>query len=227
MRRLSSHALLAGLALATATGAALATPSTNVWNPNTDIQAPKTLHLGVDNYFSVKSNKNNSVAFPTDVGLTYGLGSGIEIGMDLFEPTSSPVQFNAKWGLPEKGKSPAFAIGIQNVGTSHATASDIAYALVAKTFPSFGRITLGGYTGRKSVIGTPKSGVIAAYDRQFTPKWWGSVDYASGDNAYGALSVGAAYKVAPNVGVLFGYVMFNNSSITTNDTFTTQVDIDF
>ena len=43
----------------TAAGAALATPSTQVWIPSTDIQAKGTWHLGIDNYFA-----------PHDAGVT-------------------------------------------------------------------------------------------------------------------------------------------------------------
>ena len=37
-----------------------ATPSTQIWNPSTDVQSFKTVHLGIDNYYSVKDNKDNA-----------------------------------------------------------------------------------------------------------------------------------------------------------------------
>ncbi|NLC57408.1 MAG: hypothetical protein GX774_11265 [Armatimonadetes bacterium] len=217
--------LVAALLLLAAAGAQ-ATPTTNIWNPSTDVQAPGVLHLGIDNYFSLFQNATNQVAFPTDIGLTYGLGGGFEVGIDLLEPSANPFVFNAKWGLPERGATPALALGIQAVGTTRATQGNIAYALVAKSFGSIGRLTLGGYTGRESFLGEDNAGVIAAWDRSFGKRWWASIDYASGNNAYGALALGAAYRFTPRISLLFGYVIFNDSSINPNDTFTTQVDID-
>jgi hypothetical protein len=225
MRSLSKIVAIAGLGVL-AVGAAFATPTTNVWNPSTDVQAVNTVHLGIDNYFSIKDNGDKPYAFPTDVGVTYGLAKGLEVGFDLLEPTKSPLAFNAKYATPESAKTPAFAVGLQAFGTSSATEGNIVYGLLAKTFGENGRITLGGYTGKKSVLGGDKSGVIAAWDKTFTPKWWGSVDYASGNNTYGALSFGASYKFASNIGLLFGYVAFNDSALNPNDTFTTQLDID-
>lgn len=97
----------------------MATPSTQVWNPSTDIQATKTLHLGIDNYYSVKGNAalSTTTAMPTDIGLTYGLLENLEVGIDLFYPQKNPVMFNVKYGLPEKDALPAVAVGVANVGT--------------------------------------------------------------------------------------------------------------
>ena len=44
--------------------AAHATPSTLIWIPSTDIQADKTWHLGIDNYFSPNAGTRSA----TDVG---------------------------------------------------------------------------------------------------------------------------------------------------------------
>jgi long-subunit fatty acid transport protein len=226
MRSLRGAAAALAVTL-TLAGPGLATPTTNVWNPSTDVQAKGVPHLGVDVYFSTFANVTRPYAAPVDVGLTYGLGHGFEVGVDVFEPSVNPLVFNAKWGYPERGDGPAFAVGIQGVGTHETTQSNIVYGLVAKSFREVGRFTLGGYVGHANVIGSDNAGVIAAWDKAFSSKWWASVDYASGQNAYGALSGGVAYKFAPNVGVVFGYVFFNESDFFPNDAATVQVDIDF
>jgi len=52
------------------------------------------------------------------------------------------------------------------------------------------------------------------------------VDYMGGDNSFGALSYGFAWKFAPNTSVIFGYVDQIEDDLAA-DTFTVQVDIDF
>jgi hypothetical protein len=44
-------------------------------------------------------------------------------------------------------------------------------------------------------------------------------------SGYGTWNVGGAWKFAPNVGVILGYDMFNNSQLP--NVATVQVDIDF
>lgn len=222
--KIAGFVALATALFATAAGA---TPATNVWNPSTDVQPVGTWHLGIDNYFSVRDNGVRAYAFPTDVGLTYGLIRGLEVGIDLLEPVSNPFLFHAKYGLPETAALPALAVGIQGVGTTRATQANIAYGLLSKTFGRAGRITAGGYHGSKSILGSDNTGAIVAWDRAFGEKWWGSVDYASGNNVYGALAFGVSRKFAPNVGLIVGYVLFNDEQSNRNDTVTTQLDIDF
>jgi len=55
---------------------------------------------------------------------------------------------------------------------------------------------------------------------------WVAVDYMGGDNSFGALSYGFAWKFAPNTSVIFGYVDQSNDDLVA-DSFTVQVDIDF
>ena len=223
--------LTAGLAGMLATGLSMATPSTNIWNPTTDVQAKGTFHLGIDNYFSIAKNRTKAYGFPTDVGLTYGPGYGFEIGIDVMEPTPNPITFNAKWALPENKVWPAFAVGVQGVGIHKTTQSNIFYALLAKTWDPVGRITAGGYKGKKSALSAGRSsgsyGAIVAWDRSFGDKWWASVDYASGNNLYGEVAFGGSYKFAKNVSVLASYVVFTRHSYNPNNTFSTQLDIDF
>ncbi|MHB9154828.1 MAG: hypothetical protein ACYC5N_03935 [Endomicrobiales bacterium] len=210
-----------------------ATPSTQIWNPSTDIQAARTFHLGVDNYFSVVDNKDKPYAFGTDVGLTYGVSKNLEAGIDFLEPGADPLYFNAKLGLPESGTIPALAVGGFNFGTrTDATNYNILYGVAAKTLPPAGRFSLGYYTGNDKLLvdesgEKANSGLIATWDKALTDKIWASIDYASGKSSYGSLNYGFSYLFAPNTSVIFGYVVFNNQTLNPNNTFTTQLDINF
>ena len=210
-----------------------ATPSTQIWNPSTDIQRHKTLHLGVDNYFSVLENDTKAYAYGTDIGFTYGLFKNIELGIDLLEPTANPIFFNAKYGLSEYKILPALALGIFNVGTNKdATNSNIIYGLVSKIIEPIGRLSYGYYKGNGNLLidemgKKENTGLIVTWDKQLTDKVWTSIDYASGDNFYGALSFGSSYSFAPNISFILGYVVFNNDTFNPNNTITTQLDVNF
>lgn len=204
-----------------------ATPSTLIWNPSTDIQPYKLWHLGVDTYMGDK----RTISY---VGFTYGAYKNCEVGFDVTGTTQYPLLFNAKYGLPEKKNIPACAVGVFNMGTKHdVTDYNMVYALVAKTFPPVGRFTAGGYVGGNENLFLDENGkkentgVMLAWDKTLSKKWWASIDYASGNNWYGSLSGGVAYTFAENVSVIFGYVKYNNHTLNTDDSFTTQVDINF
>lgn len=235
-------------------GAALATPSTQIWIPSTDIQPYKTLHLGIDNY--IRTAKS-SVGNVFDIGLTAGVlpfeKLQMEVGVDYLDsgrdtPTDShPVYFNAKLGTPEDSLfkfSPAIAVGIYNVGTKFsnsnsttldATKQDIVYGLVAKTLPVIGRISAGGYHGSGTVLTnefgkSANDGVLLSWDRTMTEisdKLWMAVDYQSGESFMGALNFGVSWAFSKNVSVIFGYDIYNNVYTGGKNTFTTQVDINF
>ncbi len=208
-----------------------ATPSTQIWNPSTDIQGAGTLHLGIDNYFSIESNTVKPYAFGTDVGLTYGLMKELEIGIDAVEPSVNPLFFNLKFGFPEAGAVPAIAAGIFNFGTQvNVTDYNIIYVVIAKTFDPIGRISLGYYSGNDKLLVTEtgaaaNTGFIASWDKAISEKIWLSVDYASGMSSYGSLSIGGSYAFTPATSIIFGYVIFNNNKVNANNTFTTQLDI--
>jgi hypothetical protein len=212
---------------------AYATPSTQIWNPSTDIQGLKTFHLGIDDYFSVSDNDTKAYQTPTDVNLTYGLLKGLEVGVDILEPSTNPFQFNAKYGLPESEHMPAVAVGIMNVGTkTDVTNSDIMYAVVAKTFNPLPRLSVGYYSGNDKLLldengEKANTGLILSLDKQLCDKVWASVDYASGESWYGETSLGFSYAFAANTSVIFGYVIYNNATINPNNQFTTQLDINF
>jgi len=206
-------------------GLAWGTPSTQIWNPSTDIQATGVWHLGIDDYFTVQDRTSGGYAFPTDLGLTYGLSSNLEVGIDAFLPQAtpgSPLVFNAKYGLPESAALPALAVGGYGFGLqTGVTDQNVLYAVSAKTF-TFGRLSAGYYVGNDKVLGTDNGGVILTWDKYLTDKLWASVDYAGGTSALGALFGGVAYTFAPNTSVIFGYGKYNNGAA---PTVTTQLDI--
>ena len=249
MNQLPSRA--AALFFATAS-LALATPSTQIWNPSTDIQPYKVWHLGLDNY--TRTTKTGAVTNNVyDAGLTVGVlpfeKIQMEAGFDYLETGTNspadrnPLYFNAKLGTPEGSiapGSPAFAVGGYNFGTKTGlTTQNISYALAAKTmsktnaFPSLGRFSVGYYRGSRSVLtdenGRPANdGVILTWDRTMTEisdKLWFAIDYASGKSANGALNFGFAWSFAKNTSVIFGYDIYNNKKTGGKDTFTVQLDI--
>ena len=216
---------------------AFATPSTQIWNPSTDIQAFGTTHLGIDNYFTFIWPKDGGYAFPTDVGLTYGALPGLEIGIDSFTPSSYQYTFNVKYGIPEGDIYPVFAVGEFNFGfnrDSEGRTADqnIAYAVLAKTF-GLGRLTAGYYSGNELVLRNvddekANTGFILTWDKMITDKIWACLDYASGYSAYGSFFSGMSYSFAQNTSIIFGYGTFNmhqNTGDGFDPVMTTQVDI--
>jgi hypothetical protein len=213
--------------------AAIATPSTQIWNPSTDIQASGTSHLGIDNYFTLTWPQDGGYAYPTDIGLTYGLMPGIEIGIDSFTPTPAQYTFNAKYAIPETGDIPSMAVGGLNFGSNvdadkRNIDQSIWYAVAAKTF-DLGRLTGGYYTGNDHVLvdnngDKANTGFIFTWDKAITDKLWACVDYASGYSAYGAAFYGLSWMFSPNTSVIFGYGTFNNGA---KPAVTTQLDINF
>jgi len=171
----------AGAAVALASGVAMATPSTQIWIPSTDVQAYKTLHLGIDNYFRTSHNAHSGASRDwntMDIGLTAGVlpfeKLQMEVGFDYLTVASDPndnhpLSGNFKIGTPEdslfKG-SPALAAGMYNIGIQQSkgiasavvSGQNIAYGLVAKTLPAFGsvpslgRVSAGYYNGSRRAL---------------------------------------------------------------------------
>jgi hypothetical protein len=186
----------------------------------------------------------------------------LEVGVDYLTSGSRvagaddhPFLFNAKLATPEdlgfKGM-PAFAVGVYNVGTYDkpevglSTRQNIAYGLVAKTFPVIGRLSAGGYygahralaTGTNTVTTDNNSGVMVSWDRtmsEISDKLWLGVDYMSGNNANGEISFGAAWAFSKQITVLAGIQIFNPGYQTSGGeslpggkpAFTTQLFINF
>jgi hypothetical protein len=171
----------------------------------------------------------------------------MEVGIDQRAygadvPDKAPLYFNAKIGTPEdslfKG-SPAIAVGGYDFGTKKYTTDagwgtdyNIVYGILAKTLGKAGRFSVGYYQGNDKLLldkngKKDNTGVLASWDRtisEISDKLWVAVDYQGGENSYGALSYGAAWKFAPNVSVIFGMDDWNRSDF--KPTYTLQVDID-
>ena len=229
----------------------LATPSTHVWAPSTDIQANGTFHLTSDVY--VPSEKDASGSKPdtvTNLGLETGLWPikdklGVELGFDNITGYGAlddyPLYFNAKLGTPENilfDQAPAVAFGGYYFGTKHdQTDQNVYYVKGAKTLTvsdfTAGRLSVGWFWGKDELLldenGEPDSdGVLLTWERtmpEISDKLWLCVDYQGSNSGNGALAPGFAWKFADNVSVLFGYVIPNNDNLAEN--FTVQLDIDF
>lgn len=236
---------------------ALATPSTQIWIPSTDVQPFLVAHIGVDNYFR-KGDNDGGGRDPNilDVGLTLGLlpleKLQLEIGGDYLTNAGNPNDRypwsgNAKLGIREEALftfSPALVGGIYNLGKARtAMAGDlsfiragqnIAYGLMAKTIPvhgfSLGRFSGGYYHGSKKALSPDNKGLLLSWDRtisELSEKLWVAVDYMGGKNVNGALSLGAAWRFNRNVSLLFGYDKFRKRELAGEGTFTVQLDLDF
>ncbi len=285
MNKTIRHLSLAMTLVAASAGGALATPSTQIWIPSTDIQAFKTFHLGIDNYIRLsgvgKATGNPSVRDSNvyDIGPEAGilppvpfLGDKLqmEAGFDFYgnstEPNDNhPFSGNFKIGVPAEDAlfkhSPAIVVGMYNVGPTNyggpsnvgtpnfslgtapavASGQNIAYVLAAKTLPaigaipSLGRFSAGYYHGSARALVDPNGhsandGVLLSWDRtmsEISDKLWMAVDYQGGNNVDGALNVGFSWAFAKNVSVIFGYDIYKEKALAGNNTFTTQLDINF
>ncbi|HTY13555.1 MAG TPA: hypothetical protein VMD02_05150 [Candidatus Omnitrophota bacterium] len=225
-----SFRLALGLVLmAVAMGSgAFGTPSTQIWNPSTDIQARGTMHLGIDNYFTIEGPAAGGYAFPTDLGLTYGLLPGLEIGVDAFLPQTSPLVFNAKYAIAESDNLPAVALGGFGFGTQKdITDQNVFYGVIAKTFPMIGRLSAGYFSGNEKLLVDPSgnkdnAGMMLTWDKMITDKLWACVDYAGTKSVLGSTFYGFSWAFASNTSVLFGYGTYNNGA---KPTLTSQMDI--
>jgi hypothetical protein len=69
--------------------------------------------------------------------------------------------------------------------------------------------------------------------KEISDKLWFAVDYQSGNNYLGALNAGFSWAFSDKVSVIFGYDIYNdkktfyNMNNTNQNTFTTQLDINF
>jgi len=254
MKKMTKMLTLAMAMTVAATGVALATPSTQIWIPSTDVQAFGTVHLGIDNYLRVSKNADGSPQpNVTDLGITVGVlpfeKLQLEVGVDYLvygngdavsngsQLDSHPFYFNAKLGTPEDSLfkySPAIAVGGYNFGTkTDVTDQNIIYGLVAKTLPVVGRLSAGYYVGNSMVLNdrdgkNENHGVLLSWDRtmsEISDKLWAAIDYQGGDNSMGALSFGIAWAFTKNVSLIVGYDIYNDSVMGGKNTITTQLDI--
>jgi hypothetical protein len=240
----TTKALLTAFSLFALAAPALATPSTQIWIPSTDVQAYGVLHLGMDNYVRTAENDDGSYTAPIYVlGPTIGIlpyeKLQAEVGFDLiyggYPSDAYPIYGNLKLGTPENSLfegSPALAVGGYNFGTKKdVTDQNITYALAAKNLGGLGRLSAGWYwLNGDTVPGDDDNGVLLSWDRAMTEisdKIWAAVDYQGGDNALGALNVGFSYAFAPNASVIFGYDIYNEKDFAGENTYTVQVDLNF
>lgn len=164
--------------VAAASGSAMATPSTQIWIPSTDVQPYKTFHLGIDNYVRADAKSGNREANTYDIGPVAGVlpfeKLQAEVGFDFLAVAGNPndnhpLSGNFKIATPEDSLfqlSPALAVGMYNIGpTQSATVApgvisgqNIVYALAARTLPvmgsvpSLGRISAGYYVGNDKAL---------------------------------------------------------------------------
>ena len=255
MKRISKILILATTLTMAATGIAMATPSTQIWIPSTDVQAYKTFHLGIDNY--LKAAKVPGQTNTYDIGPVVGFlpfeKIQGEIGFDYLVNSTTvndnhPWSGNIKLATPEDSMfafSPAIAIGGYNLGPAldkdHAplatSGQNIIYGLIARTLPVVGRLSAGYYRGsEKALVSDPNTltssndGALLSWDRSMTEisdKLWMAVDYQGGKNIDSAVSFGASWNFAKNVSVIFGYDVYTRQSVAGKNTFTTQLDINF
>ncbi|MGZ3788165.1 MAG: hypothetical protein ACXVLQ_06555 [Bacteriovorax sp.] len=241
---------------------AYATPSTQIWIPSTDLQNYKTFRLGIDNYFRA-SGVPKSPPTPASARDTNIMDIGPVVGVFPFEKLKGEIGFdylvNAngpnddhpwsghfKIGTPEDSIfkfSPAMAFGMYNIGPSLprskaplvTSGQNIAYGLLARTFPVVGRLSAGYYVGSKRALvntsGNPaNNGALLSWDRAMTEindKLWLAIDYQGGNNVDGAINVGGSWNFATNVSLIFAYDIYTKQILAGNNTFTTQVDINF
>ena len=180
---------------------------------------------------------------------------GFDFLSNSTEPNDNhPFSGNFKIGIPAEDAlfkySPAIVVGMYNVGPNNygksiapfvTSGQNIAYVLAARTLPaigsipSLGRISAGYYHGSERALVDPNGhsandGVLLSWDRtmsEISDKLWMAVDYQGGNNVDGALNVGFSWNFAKNVSVIFGYDIYKEKALAGNNTFTTQLDINF
>jgi hypothetical protein len=206
-----------------------------------DIQPYGVFHIGVDNYTTIgkKGLASGGSMFPTDFGITVGIlpfeKIKMEVGIDLLEPSDDPLFFNAKVGILENtffNESPAFNIGIFNVGTKKdVTDYNIFNFVIGKTLPlNLGRLHIAYYTGgntlKDSNGNVDNNGFMFGYDKYiYEDKIMFAADYASGKNAIGGYGVGLYYFFTSSISLLVGPVWFNDTGVNGDMKWTSQLDI--
>ncbi|MDD2733295.1 MAG: hypothetical protein PHF56_05100 [Desulfuromonadaceae bacterium] len=244
MKSLKLVAVAAAL-VALASSSAMATFSGQVWIPSTDVKGFKEVNVSIDNYARV-SNASDALANYYDVGVTAGIlpleKFKMEVGVDYLTDnvpgsaaSKNPAYFNVKGGVPEDAffaGMPAVAAGMYSMNSaSQALSANVAYGLIAKTFPVVGRLSVGGYNGAESVLGVNQNtGLLLSWDRamsEISENLWMAVDYQSGNNFLGATSVGASWAFSKQVSLLVGANFYNKIATGGKTTITTQLDINF
>ncbi len=218
--------------------AASATPSTTFWAPSTTaIQPFLTPHLTYDTYFwkGPTAGQAGSPVYPITTGLTMGVlpweNLQLELGFDALLPSSDPLLFNAKLGVPEDKLfpfQPSFAIGIFGVGTKASTDTElgtdynILYAQLQHTIPSVGGyVSVGGYYGLQDKLlkgsdgSTTRAGFMGGFispDINVNLPWLlkmnVAADVQTGKNVFGAAGGGLYFYFTDKVDILTGPVYY-------------------
>jgi len=224
--------------VALACGSAMAAPTGQINIPSTDAKGLKEVAIGVNNYarFSTAADAGaNSYAIGVTTGLLPFEKIKLEVGFDYTTATIYPLTYNAKLATAEDALfsgMPAFAVGGYNLGTIKAqNPQDIAYALVARTLPVVGRLSVGGYTGDKDVLVNAdgkkdNTGALVSWDRTITEvsdKLWLGIDFLSGKNANSGVGIGGSWAFSKQVTLLTGVTFYTEE--TNKTTFTTQLTI--
>lgn len=230
--------------------AATATPSTNFWAPSTSsVQPFGVLHMTYDTYFRARA------AYPIDVGLEAGLlpwkQLQLEAGFDFFyptiaggEPVKLPLLLNAKLGGPEDAyfeNSPGWSLGIFGVGFKEdVTDYNVVHAMVGKTLPVVGTLSLGGYYGLNKDLFLGSDG--DAHQLGLMAGWFSPsisvpfldhinlvADVQTGNNVFGAAGGGVYVYFTPKVDLLTGPVFFFDGALQPGGSdwmWSVQLDID-
>ncbi|MBI5058646.1 hypothetical protein HZB60_02555 [candidate division KSB1 bacterium] len=231
---------------------ALATATTHIWGPATDVQPFKVLHVTADMYLPTQLD-----ALPGDVGVqlppvtNLGLTCGVlptkevqlEVGVDHKAGFGAfdryPLYFNAKLGVPENtlmSRFPALAVGVFDVGTeSDKTDYNVVYGKAAMSFEQVGRLSVGFFSGNDKLLldsegEKSNTGLLAAWERsmpEISDKLWLCLEYVGSNSAYGTMNIGGSWKFADNASILLGYDILNDADLAgVENYFTAQVDID-
>jgi len=240
MKSVKMLAVAAALvAMASSSAMAYYTGQINI--PSTDAKALKEVTVGINNYVRFSSAEDAGANY-FDIGVTAGVlpfeKIKLEVGTDYSTGgvgTAYPFSFNAKLATTEDALftgMPAFAVGGFGLGTIEAQKpANIMYALVAKTLPVVGRLSVGGYTGDKDNLtdvngNKENSGVLASWDRsmpEVSDKLWLAVDYMSGKNGLGGIGIGGAWTFTKQVSLLTGVTFYNEEALAGKTSFTTQL----
>ena len=225
-------------------GSAMAGPTGQINIPSVDAKALKEATISINNNVRF-STDNDAGANLFDIGVVTGLlpfeKVKLEVGADygtIGTATKKPITYNAKLATAEDtlfSGMPAFAIGGYNLGTVSAdgNAQNIAYGLVARTFPVVGRLSVGGYSGAKKALvnasgNKDNTGVLASWDRtisEVSDKLWLGIDYMSGKNADGEASIGGSWAFSKQITLLTGVTFYNEKVTGGKPAFTTQLTI--
>lgn len=240
--------LIAGFFMACA-GTAAATPSRVLAVPSADVLEYGAARFDMETYSTIMKKSADGGWNMINYGATYGLipytfskSFGIEIGLDYRDlngsvPTAadSPLFLNLKLALREgalfSDYFPAIAIGFYDFGgKGDATAANIMYLALSKSFFSSWRAGVGFYSGNSGVLTDENgqgsgSGPMGSIEYQLNKKWWFAADCLIGKSRYASINMGAGYMLQPGVKMTVAYDMYSNANL--KPTLSFQLSIDY